>query len=132
MAGGLGGPSRDVFCRPGVMGDNAIFPLRMGGLAALRKMDGSIAWQTKPDKQLSIKSIYSYNKQLLAAARDDRGVLEAKNGFLVRIDPASGAIEKLWESSGYTLPTPSFQVQLFSYACLPRVWSLWTRRMDIK
>ena len=111
LEGGIGGPSRDVFCRPGVLGDIAVFPLRAGGLAALRRADGSIAWQTEPNKQLSTSALYPIGKELIASASDLRHINEAENGHLVRVDPASGEIEKLWEGSGFTLTDPVFHNQ---------------------
>lgn len=105
---GIGGPSLDSYVRPGILDGVAVYPLRSGEMVGISQADGGIAWRTEPSPELYPRALLPDGGYLLAVLPDNRPLDRSGNGFLARVLPKSGQVEKLWESYGFTMTEPVF------------------------
>lgn len=107
---GVGGPSPESFISPGVTNGTAVFPLRSGELVALAQKDGHIVWRSpEPSPELYPRHLHvEEGGVLLCNIADNRSMELAGNGFLARLDPRSGAMDKIWSGYGYSMTEPVF------------------------
>jgi len=105
---GIGGPAPDSFSMPAVACGVAVFPLRSGELVGISQKDGRVLWQTKAAPELFPRQLHVNENRILAVIADNRPMDQAENGFIARIDPQTGKMEKMWEGYGFTMTEPVF------------------------
>lgn len=103
---GIGGPSLESYVRPGIQDGVAVYPLRSGEYVGIRKSDGHTLWRSDPSPEFYPRAFHPDGKHLLAVVPDNRPLDLAGNGFLARLSPKTGQLEKAWESYGFTMSEP--------------------------